>query len=186
MTKNSIINGAVTAVIALAAIAMFLVAMGNHGAKVTERDKAKAALPLLEQRILEGSKSYWKIPAHPEFLTLELDAGQCTAFWERAGDDRKVDWHGNYEHRVLDYLVTARNIQTGRTRLLWGVLENGVPKPREFRAGDDMPLFDRFKEELDIRVSQRHGLPTYLHLEMLYVPESFGQKNGPLKNKMVP
>lgn len=183
---NNLTRGIVSFVLLLTVVIAALVALISHGQKVIARDKAKAALPLLEQRILEGSKSYWKIPASPEFLTLELDAGQCTAFWERTGDDRKVNWHGHYENRVLDYLVTARNIQTGKTRMIWGTLENGVPKPREYRAGDDMPLFDRFEEELDIRVSQKAGPPTYLHLEMLYVPESFGQKNGPLKNKKVP
>lgn len=139
--------------------------------------QAKVAKSFVEKQIESGSKKYWKIPDAPETLTLRLSSKQCKRFWDVEPSGREIDWMAPYESRVLWYEVTARNTKTGATRTLW--------PGKVFRAGDVMPDYNLFREELSIRVARVSGPATYLKLDLLYIPDSFGIKGGPFGNKTV-
>lgn len=139
--------------------------------------QAKVAKSFVEQQIESGSKKYWRIPDSPETLTLRLSPKQCKRFWEVEPSGREIDWMAPYESRVLWYEVTARNTKTGATRTLW--------PGKVFHAGDKMPNYDLFREELSIRVARVSGPDTFLKLDLLYIPDSFGIKGGPFGNKTV-
>lgn len=140
-------------------------------------EQAKVAKPFVEQQIESGSKRYWRIPDAPETLTVSLSAKQCKRFWEVEPSGREIDWLAPYESRVLWYEVTARNTKTGATRTLW--------PGKVFRAGDRMPNYDLLREELSVRVARVSGPATFLKLDLLHVPDSFGIKGGPFGNKTV-